>query len=152
MRISVATRVGPWQTKGETEGTAMKKTVTTVALLGLLVGAPVAGRAADQGSEAGFSALSAVANLGYTPAKVVVATGGMIVGALAGFFTGGDTRAAYAFWVPAAGGAYFLTPANMDGREPIRFFGDDYVDRPSHYCRETHGTVVYDAMYDHDHH
>jgi hypothetical protein len=37
----------------------------------------------------------------------------------------------------------------MDGREPVRFFGCDYADRPSRHGHEMYGSIVYDAMYEH---
>jgi hypothetical protein len=104
-------------------------------------------RAEGAGAEVGFSILAAMSNLVYTPAKVVVATVGLGVGALAGFLSGGDTRSAYAFWVPMAGGRYFLTADQMDGNVPVEFFGSDYADQPSSYGRTHHGCAAYDAMY-----
>ncbi len=113
----------------------MRKTIATLVLAASLGGVPCAARAQDPGSELAFSFLAATANLFYTPAKVVVALGGLTAGAVAGFLNGGDTRAAYAFWVPTAGGRYFLTSDQMDGKQPVEFFGSDYADRPSHRSR-----------------
>ena len=62
----------------------------------------------------------------YTPAKVLVAAVGMPVGAIAAFATGGNTRRPTRS-VPTGGGTYFLTPSMMTGREPIEFFGSDYM-------------------------
>jgi hypothetical protein len=78
---------------------------------------------------------------------VVVAAVGLPVGAVAGFLNGGDTRAAYAIWVPTAGGNYFLTADMMDGRQPVEFFGSDYADRPGRYGQTHHGSGAYDAKY-----
>ena len=58
----------------------------------------------QSGNEVAFSLVSALCNIFYTPAKALVAAVGLPVGAIAGFLNGGDTRAAYAIWVPAAGG------------------------------------------------
>ena len=123
------------------------KTIAGAVLAASLVALPCGARAQDAGSEMAFSALAAVSNLFYTPAKVVVAGAGLVTGAFAGFLNGGDTRAAYAFWVPMAGGRYFLTASQMNGREPVEFFGDDYADRPSTFDRSHHGCGTYDAMY-----
>jgi hypothetical protein len=115
---------------------------------GLVLAGPVRGRADDgPGNEAAMAIGAGLANLAYVPAKLIVAAGGLVVGAFAGLATGGDTRAAYAFWVPAAGGTYLLTPAHLDGSRPTEFFGSDYADRPSSIAREGEAGMVYDAMY-----
>ena len=125
----------------------MRKTIAGFMLATCLVAIPGAARADSAGLEVGFSLLAAASNLFYTPAKVVVAAVGLPIGALAGFLNGGDTRAAYAFWVPMAGGRYFLTSEQMDGKEPVEFFGSDYRDRPSQNGRSHHGCAAYDAKY-----
>ena len=125
----------------------MRKTIAGFVLATSLVIAPCLARADSPGAEIGFSALAAVSNLFYTPAKVVVAGVGLVTGAFAGFLNGGDTRAAYAFWVPMAGGRYFLTADQMNGRVPVEFLGDDYADRPSRRDRTHYGSEPYDAMY-----
>jgi hypothetical protein len=124
----------------------MAKIIMSLALVGSLAAAPAFAGSTDPGVEIGFSTLATVANIVYTPAKIVVAAGGLTLGALAGTFAGGDTRAAYAFWVPSAGGTYFLTPDQMAGRVPIEFFGTDYSDRPGHYGGQ-YDTGAYDSMY-----
>src|SRR5438876_296179 len=91
------------------------------------------------------AAVAAAANLLYLPAKTLVAIGGLGVGALTGLLTGGDIRAAYAVWVPAAGGTFLLTPAHFEGTRPIEFFGSDYADRPSTNARDT--SIVYRSLY-----
>ena len=125
----------------------MRQTIVSLVLAASLAAVPSVARATDPGEEVGFSALAALTNILYTPAKVVVAAGGLTAGALAGFFTGGDTRSAYAFWVPSAGGDFFLTASMMDGRRPVQFFGDDYADRPSTFERTHWGDPASDAMY-----
>jgi hypothetical protein len=107
----------------------MRKTIVSLALAASLAVAPSVARADSQGNEVLFSFASAFCNLGYTPAKVAVAAVGFPIGAMAGLLNGGDTRAAYAFWVPTIGGTYFLTSDMMDGRQPVEFFGSDYADR-----------------------
>jgi hypothetical protein len=116
-------------------------------VLALVVGRPVAGRAASPGTEFAMALGAAGANLLYTPAKVVVAVGGLVVGALTGVLTAGDTRAAYAIWVPAASGTYVLRPANLDGSEPIAFFGNDYADTPSTLSAAPEAGGIYEAQY-----
>ena len=125
----------------------MRKTIVSFALAASLAVAPSVARAESPGAEIGFSLLSAVSNVFYTPAKVVVSAVGFPVGALAGFLNGGDTRAAYAIWVPMCGGRYFLTSDTMDGRAPVEFFGSDYADRPGTYGRAHHGGAAYEAKY-----
>ncbi len=126
----------------------MRKTIATFVLLGVLVGTPAVSRAVDPGEEILFSSLAAFTNLVYIPSKLVVAGAGLVAGTVAGTLNGGDTRAAYAFWVPAAGGSYFVTSDQLAGKEPVEFFGSDYADTPSTYCRVQYGSGMYDAMYD----
>jgi hypothetical protein len=125
----------------------MRKTIVSFALAASLAALPSVVRAEPPGTEVGFSVLSALGNLIYTPTKVVVAAVGLPLGAAAGFLNGGDTRAAYAFWVPMVGGKYFLTSDQIDGSSPVEFFGSDYADRPSGYGRTHHVSAAYDAKY-----
>jgi hypothetical protein len=110
---------------------------------------PVAGRATEYtpASEFGLGVGAAASNLIYTPVKVTMAVGGLVVGAVAGFLTGGDTRSAYAVWVPAASGTYLLTPSHLDGTEPIEFFGSDYADTPSTAFSTEEMGGIYDVQY-----
>ena len=124
----------------------MRKTIVSFMLAASLA-APSVVRADSQGNEVAFALTSAMCNIFYTPAKVVVAAVGLPVGALTAFATGGDTRAAYSIWVPTAGGTYFLTPSMMTGREPIEFFGSDYADRPGTFGQTHHGSGATDAKY-----
>ena len=125
----------------------MRKTILSFALAATLAAAPSVARADSYGAEFGYAMASAGANIFYTPAKVVMALVGMPLGAAAGFLNGGDTRAAYAIWVPMVGGRYFLTADTMDGREPVGFFGTDYADRPGIYGRTHHGGAAYESKY-----
>ena len=125
----------------------MRKTIISFALAASLAVAPSVARADTQGNEMLFSFVSAFCNLGYTPAKAIVAAVGAPVGAMAGLLGGGDTRAAYAFWVPTMGGTWFLTSDMMDGRVPVEFFGSDYADRPGTYGRRMYGEAAYEARY-----
>jgi hypothetical protein len=125
----------------------MRKTIASFVLAASLAAVPSVARAVDPGEELAFSTLAALSNILYTPAKIVVAATGLTVGAVAGFLAGGDTRTAYAFWVPTAGGSYFLTADQMDGRAPVEFFGDDYADTPSRYGRTHFGDPSSEATY-----
>ena len=123
------------------------RTVLIAVVLGMLVlGRPTPGHA-QSGREFGLAVLSAGANLFYIPAKIITAFGGLALGGMTGVLTGGDTRAAYAVWVPTASGTYILRPSNLEGTEPIEFFGSDYADRPSKNGEATQGTGIYEAQY-----
>jgi hypothetical protein len=122
------------------------KALVTLALGATLVARPVAAQETSPGEEFGLAVGAAAANLLYTPAKVVVALGGLVVGSLTGLLTGGDVRAAYGVWVPAASGTYVLRPSNLDGTEPVEFFGSDYADTPS-TALEAESGGIYDAQY-----
>ena len=103
-------------------------------------------RITTQGEEMGLAFTSAVTNIFYFPAKFVVAGVGLITGGFAGWLTGGDQRSAYAFWVPSAGGDYFIRPEQAAGNEPIEFFGSTYSDQPSQYLYY-HENSAYDSLY-----
>jgi len=127
----------------------MNKTRTLVISLtvaALLLGRPVQGRATTQVEEAGSSLGAAGLNLFYIPIKLLVAGGGLILGAAAGVLTLGDTRSAYALWVPAAGGTFVLRPAHLIGTERVEFFGSDYADTPSTNAGDE-VTTLYEAGY-----
>src|SRR5579875_355352 len=98
-------------------------------MAGVLAGTLIVGGAAvarahqgTAGEEVGYAMLATGANILYVPAKLAVAGTGLV---------GGAVRAAYAVWVPTAGGTFILRPAHMDGTRPIEFFGSDYADAPS---------------------
>jgi hypothetical protein len=114
------------------------------ALLGLA--SATSASALTQAEEAAYAVIATGANIFYVPAKFFVAVAAIPVGGLAGAFSGGDPRTAYAIWVPAMGGTYFLTNGHMDGSTPIEFFGYDYDDQlaPS---REGDRTLIYDTPY-----
>src|SRR5215470_3719562 len=119
----------------------MRTLVIAVVLGTLVLGRPLPGHA-QPGREFGLGVLSAGANLFYVPAKLLTAVGGLALGGLAGFLTGGDQRAAYGVMVPAATGTFILGPANLAGTEPIQFFGSDYADTPSRSADATEGRGI----------
>jgi len=114
---------GPRQ--GEEEG-MMRAVCVTLLIVALLAGWPARAGARDAGREAALGGASVAANLLYTPAKLVMALLGLPAGALTFVCTGGNARAAYAIWVPTIGGTYFITPARLEGVEPIKFIGSHY--------------------------
>jgi hypothetical protein len=101
--------------------------------------------AITQAEEAGLAVLATGANIFYMPAKFFVALAAIPAGGLAGALSGGDARTAYAIWVPAMGGTFFLTNGHMDGSKPIEFFGYDYDDQPT----PTHAdrSIIFDTPY-----
>lgn len=100
------------------------------------------------GHEAALAVVASLSSLVYLPAKVGMATVGLIGGGLVGVLTGGDVRAAYGIWVPTAGGDYLVRAAHIDGTRPLEFFGTTYDDEPSRY--DSDGSVIYDALYDYE--
>ena len=101
-------------------------------------------RAPTQGEEVFFSVLATAANIFYVPLKAVIAAVAMPAGGFAGAATGGDARAAYAIWVPALGGTFFLTPAILEGSQPFEFFGSDYPDQPLPTRSGEEETLIFD--------
>lgn len=127
----------------------MKKTrslVISLTVAAFLLGRPVQGRATAQVDEAGWSLGAAGLNVFYIPIKLLVAGGGLVLGAAAGVLTLGDTRSAYALWVPAAGGTFVLRPEHLAGTERVEFFGSDYADTPSTVAGDETNTM-YQAGY-----
>ena len=106
--------------------------------------APAPTRAPTQAEEAWFSVLATGANLFYTPLKFAIALLAMPAGGFAGAASGGDARTAYAIWVPALGGTFFLTAANMEGTKPIEFWGSDYADQPLPQRKGQEETLIFD--------
>jgi len=125
----------------------MSRVLAGLLVMGLILGRPVPGRAHNGAAEAGLAVGATLANVVYVPAKVIVAMGGLVLGALTGLLNGGDTRSAYALWVPAASGTYILTPACLDGSEPLQFFGSEYADRPSAQTTACEGGSMYQSLY-----
>jgi hypothetical protein len=126
----------------------MQRLLIILMFTAVVLGRPVSARAHDQpGADFGLAIGAAASNLLYTPAKVVMATAGLAVGAVTGMLTGGDVRSAYAIWVPAASGTYFLTAANLEGTEPIEFMGSDYADRPSPGSAAAEAGGIYESQY-----
>jgi hypothetical protein len=71
--------------------------------------------------DAGWGALTAVANLGYMPVKLVYSLMGGITGGLAYAATAGDLDTAQNVWTTSMGGTYVLTPRMMQGMDPVAF-------------------------------
>ena len=126
----------------------MRRILVAVMLATLLTVPSAPARAVDASPEAGYALLTGVANLGYVPLKVLMAAGGLMVGAVMSVLSGGNERVAYAIWVPTASGSYLLTPDNLSGKTPVDFIGKDYADKPSTSGSVGDRTRIYDAMYE----
>src|SRR5579883_3223545 len=72
---------------------------------------------------AGIGAATLLANVGYIPAKTVYAILGGIAGGAGYALTGGNQQTANSIWRSSLGGDYVLTPAMIQGNEPIHFSG-----------------------------
>lgn len=101
-----------------------------VTLVGLSAAAPLPAAAQDAGEPEPSAAYEGVVGVGsvlstlvYTPVKLVYALTGSLVSGLAWLVTW-NTDVAAAIVKPAIGGDYVVTPANLEGREPLRFVGD----------------------------
>ncbi|TMB20083.1 MAG: hypothetical protein E6J59_09680 [Deltaproteobacteria bacterium] len=125
----------------------MRRVLVALVILSVALGRPASARAEGAAAEFGLAVGAAAGNLVYLPVKGIVALGGLALGAVTGLLTGGDLRAAYAVWVPAASGTYLLTPAELEGTEPIEFFGSDYVDRPSTTTAAVEAAGIYEMQY-----
>ena len=86
----------------------------------------VACAANDFGRDAGWGSLAALCNMLYMPGKLVYAAVGGLTGCLAYLVTVGNEDAANGVWAPSLGGTYVITPAMLQGQEPILFSGASY--------------------------
>jgi len=77
----------------------------------------------DQSSEALLGIGSGLLTLVYLPAKVLYAGLGGVVGGFTYVLTGGDLETAKTVWEPSFYGTYVITPKNLKGDEPVRFYG-----------------------------
>jgi hypothetical protein len=105
-----------------------KRSLFIGAALGLLIaGTANPAIAAEQSGTSpegvGLQAASWLATIPYGAVKVGYALGGGIVGGLAWAFTGGDTAAAKAVWIPSMTGDYIVQPQNLTGEKPLHFVG-----------------------------
>jgi hypothetical protein len=80
-------------------------------------------RAEEYQENAGWGALSVLANIGYMPAKTLYAVGGGLTGGFAYALTGGDYATARNIWEMSLGGTYVVTPSMIRGEQPIHFAG-----------------------------
>jgi ABC-type enterochelin transport system permease subunit len=107
----------------------VRRLAVTGVVLAFLAQAAVAQDAAKGGSywsDAGYGTLAVFANILYMPAKMVYATVGTLTGGLAYLLTVGDTDTANKVLSPSLGGSYVITPAMLEGNEPLLFSGPSY--------------------------
>lgn len=104
-----------------------------VALIGVLVvtlSASAAQAQENMSSEGGMGALAGLASLGYSPTKIVYATGGLIFGGMAWLFSGGDSDVMNAVLTPSVRGDYVVTPSHLRGEKQLEFLGREPEYRP----------------------
>ncbi len=77
----------------------------------------------------GFGMAAVGSNIFYIPAKMLYATGGLLVGTLGYGLTAGNLEAAQNIWAPSIGGTWVLTPDMMAGKKPILFTGESFAPR-----------------------
>src|SRR5688572_7814220 len=87
------------------------------------LGMPRDARASDYPNEAGWGALSGLANVGYMPAKTIYALIGGLGGGMAYVCTGGDYQTASNIWEMSLGGTYAVTRNMLRGEDRIQFAG-----------------------------
>jgi hypothetical protein len=105
-------------------GGAMKGWRGIIGTVALVVALGTAAPArADFLEDAGWGGLTVLTNVLYMPAKLVYATVGGITGGVVYAVTVGDLDAAEKVWVMSLGGTYVVTPAMLQGAEPIAFVG-----------------------------
>jgi hypothetical protein len=82
-------------------------------------------KATEVAKESGLGAAAAVSSLVYAPVKLIYATGGLMVGAVAWLFTAGDADVAEQILTRSLRGTYVITPEILLGEEPLEFVGHD---------------------------
>ncbi|MCA9476372.1 MAG: hypothetical protein KC563_11315, partial [Nitrospira sp.] len=85
----------------------------------------------SQGNEAMLGFGSGLLTLVYLPLKTAYAIVGTVVSGLTYAVTGGDLDTAKTVFEPSVYGTYVITPDNLKGNEPVRFFGvSPYEEEP----------------------
>lgn len=78
--------------------------------------------AAGTARDTAWQAASFLATIPYGAAKLGVAAAGGIIGGLGYVLSGGDLESSQAVWNSFADGTYVLSPAHLEGEEPVVFF------------------------------
>jgi hypothetical protein len=76
--------------------------------------------------DVGWGLAAVGVNLFYSPAKLVYAAIGGLVGGMAYVWTAGEPKAAHRVWSVSLGGTYVVTPAMLRGEESLLFMGETY--------------------------
>lgn len=87
--------------------------------------------AAEVSKESGLGAAAALSSLIYGPAKILYATGGVIIGSFAYAFTAGDSQVAEKVFTRSLRGDYVITPGMLLGEESLEFIGRDLPETPA---------------------
>ena len=89
-----------------------------------LAQAALSGEAAgDEKHRAVTYVATALLDVFYVPAKVLVGTAGVLTSSLAYLVTVGDSDAFSAVWDSAVRGDYVVTPRMVEGKDPVHFAG-----------------------------
>lgn len=85
---------------------------------------PIAPAPWNRAVSADLSLGSLLINTIFFPVKLAVGIVGAEVGGLAGAMNGGDEEAARGIWNVTTDGSYFVTPADLDGRDQFTLGSD----------------------------
>lgn len=88
-----------------------------------LPAAPARAEVPSMWAEAGIGCGAVLANIIYSPAKVLYAAGGTIISGLAYVFSAGDTSVASPVLNASLRGDYVVTPEHLQGRSDLVFIG-----------------------------
>lgn len=80
-------------------------------------------QADDEGHPAVTWVATALLDVLYVPAKVLVGSAGVITSSLAYVVTVGDSDTFSAVWNSAVKGDYVVTPRMIEGKDPVHFAG-----------------------------
>ena len=115
---------------GSVSGSArreLRRGFITLLVAAAMMSAPSTAMASDSaevvGREGGLGAAAALSSLVYGPAKLLYATGGLVVGAFAWAFTAGDSEVASKVFTRSLKGTYVITPNMLTGDESVEFIG-----------------------------
>jgi type IV secretory pathway VirB2 component (pilin) len=93
---------------------------------------------ASEATNVGLGAASALSNVVYGPAKLILATIGTITAGLGYAVTAGDTDVARTIFFSSVKGDYVIVPDHLTGKRPLEFIGraqpapaDDWGTPPS---------------------
>lgn len=124
VRLAPADGFGPGAGSARGE---LRRGFITLLLAAAMISVPSTAMATDSaevvGREGGLGAAAALSSLVYGPAKLLYATGGLVVGAFAWAFTAGDNEVASTVFTRSLKGTYVITPSMLTGDESVEFIG-----------------------------